>query len=68
MRQGENEPFAAFFPRFERELMESDSAVWLNYFKVLYLEKALNTKIINCLITLNPDRQNYFHFIKVFNK
>ena len=45
--------------------MESDGAVWLNYFKVSYLEGALNTKIINCLITLNPDRQNYPNFIKV---
>ena len=56
IRQGENEPFAAFFPRFERELMESNGAVWPDYFKVFYLEGALNIKIINCLITLNPDR------------
>ena len=55
IRQRENKPFAAFLPRFERELMESDGAVWPNYFKVFYLEGALNVKIINCLITLNPD-------------
>ena len=36
--------------------MESDGAVWPNYFKVFYLEGALNIKIINYLITLNPDR------------
>ena len=65
IRQRENEPFAAFFLRFEQELMESDGAVWPNYFKVSYLEGALNIKIINCLITLNPDRQNYPNFIKV---
>ena len=34
IRQGENEPFAAFFLRAERELMESDGTVWFNYFKV----------------------------------
>ena len=45
--------------------MESNSAVWPNYFNVFYLEKALNTKIINYFITLNPDRQNYPNFIKV---
>ena len=56
IRQGENEPFAAFLPRFERELMESDGAVWPDYFKVSYLKGALNIKIINYLITLNPDR------------
>ena len=27
IRQRENEPFAAFFPRFERELIKSDGAV-----------------------------------------
>ena len=65
IRQGENELFAAFLPRFERELMESDGAVWPDYFKVFYLKGALNTKIMSCLITLNPDRQNYPNFIKV---
>ena len=65
IRQGENEPFAAFLPRFERELIESDGAVWPDYFKVSYLEGALNVKIVSCLITLNPDRQNYLNFIRV---
>ena len=46
----------AFLPRFERELMESDGAVWLDYFMVFYLKGALNVKIIKYLITLNPDR------------
>ena len=68
IRQGDNEPFAAFLPRFERELMESDGAVWPNYFKVSYLKGALNTKITNYLITLNPDRQNYPNFIKVIQQ
>ena len=27
IRQGENEPFAAFLPRFKRELIKTDSAV-----------------------------------------
>ena len=68
IRQRENKPFTAFFPRFKRELMESDDAVWLDYFKVFYLEGALNIKITSSLITLNPDRQNYLNFIKVIQK
>ena len=56
IRQGDNEFFAAFFPRFERELMESDGAAWPDYFKISYLEGALNAKIVGCLITMNPDR------------
>ena len=65
IHQGDNKPFAAFLPRFERELMESDGAAWPDYFKILYLEWALNTKIIGYLITMNPDRQNYPDFIRV---
>ena len=65
IRQGDNELFAAFLPRFERELIESDRAAWPDYFKILYLEGALNVKIVGCLITINPDRQNYPDFIKV---
>ena len=65
IRQGDNELFAAFLPRFERELMESDGAAWPDYFKISYLKGALNAKIIDCLITMNPDRQNYPDFIRV---
>ena len=68
IRQGNNEPFAAFLPRFERELIESDGAAWPDYFKISYLKRALNAKIINCLITINPDRQNYPDFIKVIQQ
>ena len=65
IHQRDNKPFAAFLPRFERELIENDGAAWPDYFKISYLERALNAKIINYLITINPDRQNYPDFIKV---
>ena len=65
IRQGENKPFTAFLPRFKRELIKNDGAVWPDYFEVSCLKRALNIKIINCLITLNPDRQNYPNFIEV---
>ena len=65
IRQGDNEPFAVFFPRFERELMESDGAAWPDYFKILYLEGALNAKMAGYFIIINPDRQNYPDFIRV---
>ena len=48
--------------------MENDGAVWPNYFKVSYLEGALNAKITSCLITLNLDRQNYPNFIRVIQQ
>ena len=65
MRQGNNKPFAAFFPRFEQELIENNKAAWPDYFKISYLKRALNAKITSYLITMNPDRQNYPDFIKV---
>ena len=65
IRQGDNKPFAAFFPRFERELIKSDGTVWLDYFKILYLKRALNAKITGYFIIMNPDRQSYPDFIRV---
>ena len=61
----DNKPFAAFLPRFERELMKSDGAAWPDYFKILYLKGALNAKIAGYLITMNSDRKNYLDFIRV---
>ena len=68
IRQGDNKPFAAFLPRFERELIKSDGAAWPDYFKISYLKRALNAKIIDYLITINPDRQNYPDFIRVIQQ
>ena len=68
IRQGNNEPFAAFLPRFERELIKSDGAAWPDYFKISYLKGALNAKITNYLITINPDRQNYPDFIRIIQQ
>ena len=68
IRQGNNEPFAAFLPRFERELIKNDKTAWPDYFKISYLKRALNAKIINYLITINPDRQNYPDFIRVIQQ
>ena len=68
IRQGDKELFAAFLPRFERELMENDGAAWPDYFKISYLEGALNAKIAGYLITMNPDRQSYPDFIRVIQQ
>ena len=68
IRQGNNKLFAAFLPRFKRELIESNKTAWPDYFKISYLKKALNAKIANYLITINPDRQNYPDFIRVIQQ
>ena len=48
--------------------MESDGVAWPDYFKISYLEGALNAKIAGCLITMNLDRQNYPDFIRVIQQ
>ena len=45
--------------------MESNRAVWPDYFKILYLKRALKGEIVNYLIIINPDRQNYPDLIRV---
>ena len=35
IRQGDNEPFTAFLPWFERELIENDGTAWPDYFKIV---------------------------------
>ena len=55
----------AFLPRFKQELIESDGVAWPDYFKFLYLKRALNAIIIGYFITINPDLQNYPDFIRV---
>ena len=48
--------------------MESDGAAWPDYFKILYLKRALNAKIVGYLIIMNLDRQNYLNFIRVIQQ
>ena len=48
--------------------MESNGAAWPDYFKILYLKRALNAKIANCLITINLDRLNDPDFIRVIQE
>ena len=65
IRQKKSEPFAAFLPRFEKELIKNNGAAWPDHIKILYLKRALSAKLTDRLITTPLDRQNYPDIVKV---
>jgi hypothetical protein len=42
LTQGDNEPFASFLPKFEKEMADAGGANWAPAVKISYLKKALN--------------------------
>lgn len=54
IKQGENEPFTAFYPRFEREIANANAEYWPDDSKISYLQEALNDKMKAALIGSDP--------------
>lgn len=54
IKQGENEPFASFYPRFEREIANANAEYWPDDSKISYLQEALNDKMKGALIGSDP--------------
>jgi hypothetical protein len=50
MTQGDRESFAAFLPRFERELADAGGALWTDDVRINYLKKALNEEMTDRLV------------------
>lgn len=53
LKQGENESFAAFYPRFEREIANANAEAWPDDSKISYLRNALNDKLKMMLVPVN---------------
>jgi hypothetical protein len=53
LKQGENESFAAFYPRFEREIANANAEEWPNDSKISYLCNAFNDKLKMMLVPVN---------------
>jgi hypothetical protein len=51
IKQKDNESFALFLPRFERELADSGGVLWPDQIKINYLEGALNKELSASLIS-----------------
>lgn len=63
MAQGKNEPFAAFYPKFERELADAGGAIWADDVRVNYLRKTLN-EMKDRLVSMLHLPKDYLGFIQ----
>ena len=64
MRQRENESFAAFLPRFEKELADSGGGHWEPDVCINYLEGALNHKLRDRLISIPAIPTKYNDYVR----
>lgn len=54
IKQGEDEPFTSFYPRFEKEIANANAEYWPDESKISYLQEALNEKMKSALIGSDP--------------
>jgi hypothetical protein len=63
IRQREDEPFTAFYPRFEKEIANAEAESWEDSSKISYLRNALHPKLKAHLIGCSKsDLQSYMAF------
>ncbi|KAF7174268.1 hypothetical protein CNMCM6106_008465 [Aspergillus hiratsukae] len=63
IRQKEDEPFTAFYPRFEKEVANAEAESWEDSSKISYLRNALHPKLKAHLIGCSKsDLQTYVAF------
>jgi hypothetical protein len=65
IRQKEDESFAAFLPKFEREMADSGGGEWVDAVQVNYLEGALNHKLRERLISISDIPRDYVGFVRI---
>jgi hypothetical protein len=54
LRQKNDEPFANFFPKFERKISNAEADQWPNDSKISYLRNSINEKLKMQLINASP--------------
>lgn len=64
LKQGDKESFAAFLPKFEKELADSGGAVWSDDIKIDRLEKTLNAQMTDLLYNKRRMLTDYFGFLQ----
>lgn len=55
LKQGENESFNSFYPRFEKEISNANAESWPDNSKISYLVNALNDKLKMALVPVNQE-------------
>jgi hypothetical protein len=64
LRQRSNESFAAFLPKFEKELADGGGGDWTDAVRINYLEGALNDTIRDRLISVTALPTGYAEFVQ----
>jgi hypothetical protein len=64
MTQGKTESFAAFYPRFEKQLADAGGATWHDTIQINYLRKALNDEMKDLLVPMLHLPKDYPGFIR----
>jgi hypothetical protein len=64
MTQGKTESFAAFYPRFEKQLADAGGAIWHDVVQINYLRKALNDEMKDLLVPMLHLPGDYPGFVR----
>jgi len=62
--QGKTESFAAFYPRFEKQLADAGGATWHDVVQINYLQKALNDEMKDLLVPMVHLPKDYPGFVR----
>ncbi|GJC90449.1 hypothetical protein ColLi_13287 [Colletotrichum liriopes] len=65
IRQKENESFAVFLPKFEKELAEGGGGHWVDVVKINYLKGALNSTLRDRLINIVHIPKDYLEYTQI---
>jgi hypothetical protein len=64
LKQGDRESFAAFLPKFERELADSGGSTWPNDVKIDHLERCLNGELAELLYGQRGMPTEYLAYVR----
>lgn len=64
MAQGKTESFAAFYPRFEKQLADAGGATWHDVVQINYLRKTLNDEMKDLLVPMLHLPKDYPGFVQ----
>ncbi|KAK9443945.1 hypothetical protein VB005_02471 [Metarhizium brunneum] len=68
LRQKDQETFAAFLPKFERELADSGGSAWPEEVKISYLEASINSQLRHASVYTDLDRTRYPAWVQTLQK
>ena len=68
LRQGDKESFAAFLPRFEKELADSGGSAWPDDVQINHLRSSLNQGLTKLLLGQRDMPADYLGFIRALQQ